>query len=65
MNKFFTIMIMWVLVYNGLCPMGLALGYTIGLSACVIITSIADVVKDKRKKEEEFLSKLLDKQKKM
>lgn len=65
MDKLFTIMIMWVLVYNGLCPMGLALGYTIGISACIITTAIADTIKEKQEKEKDFLSKLLDKQKKM
>lgn len=61
MNKLFTIMIMWVLVYNGLCPMGLALGYTISISACILISAIAKTVKDKQEKEQEFLSKILDK----
>ena len=54
MDKLFTIMIMWVLVYNGLCPMGLALGYTIGISACIIITAIANTVKEKQKKNKTF-----------
>lgn len=61
MDKLFTIMIMWVLVYNGLCPMGLALGYTIGISACILISAIAKTVKEKQEKEQEFLSKILDK----
>lgn len=61
MDKLFTIMIMWVLVYNGLCSIGLALGYTIGISACIIITAIANTVKEKQKKEQDFLSKLFDK----
>lgn len=65
MDKLFTIMIMWVLVYNGLCSIGLALGYTIGISACIIITAIANTVKEKQKKEQDFLSKLFDKQKKI
>ena len=60
MDKLFTIMIMWVLVYNGLCSIGLALGYTIGISACIIITAIANTVKEKQKKEQDFLSKLFE-----
>lgn len=47
MNKLFTIMIMWVLVYNGLCPQGLALGYTITVGVGVLLIEIAKALKEK------------------
>lgn len=37
MSIFFSVMIMWVLYCNGLCPFGLALGYTIPVGICVIL----------------------------
>lgn len=39
-------MIMWVLVYNGLCPQGLALGYTITVGVGVLLIEIAKAIKE-------------------
>lgn len=44
MNNLFTIMIMWVLVFNGLCPKGLALGYTIAVGVGIVIKTVCDSV---------------------
>ena len=61
MSKLFSIMIMWVLVYNGLCPQGLALGYTIAIGVCILITSSFEAVTKtlkERKEDEEKLEEM-------
>ena len=53
MSLLFTVMIMWVLVYNGLCSVGLALGYTIATGVGVVITSISKVNKEYKENQRE------------
>ena len=53
MNVFFSIMIMWILVYNGWCPTGLALAYTIVTGVLWLGGSICKAILDSRKDEKE------------
>ena len=58
MSNLFSIMIMWVLLYNGLCPQGLALGYTIAVGAGIVIKVVFDsmlaTIKARQKEREDF-----------
>ena len=49
---------MWVLVYNGLCPQGLALGYTIAVGVGIVIKAVCDstlaTIKARQKEREDF-----------
>lgn len=58
MSNLFLIMIMWVLVYNGLCPQGLALGYTIAVGVGIVIKVVFDsmlaTIKARQKEREDF-----------
>ena len=61
MSNLFSIMIMWVLVYNGLCPQGLALGYTIAIGVCILIKSSFEAITStlkQRKQDEENLKEM-------
>lgn len=58
MSNLFLIMIMWVLVYNGLCPQGLALGYTIAVGSGIVLKVVCDsvvaTIKARQKEREDF-----------
>ena len=58
MSNLFLIMIMWVLVYNGLCPQGLALGYTIAVGSGIVLKVVCDsvvaTIKARHQEEEQF-----------
>lgn len=61
MSNLFTIMIMWVLVYNGWCPQGLALGYTIAVGAGIVVKAVCDSITatiKERQKDRENLEKM-------
>ena len=61
MTLLFSIMIMWVLVYNSWCPFGLALGYTIATGVCWVLRVVCEVIKtniESRKKERVSLAEM-------
>lgn len=59
MSKLFEIFIMWVLVYMGWCPDGLALAFTIIMLVLIVVGSITDALK---KRLDGKLNESVDKQ---
>lgn len=51
MSKLFEVFIMWVLYSMGWCPFGLALAFTITMSACIFLSSVAETVKKNKENE--------------
>ena len=50
MSALLSVFIMWTVYYNGLCPFGLALGFTIAYAASIIINAIIKVHKEEEEK---------------